>query len=170
MHNATFDSFAGVSFFVTLFVSCGTHKIHSESDVAKEWEKMRDIDNPLHPWSQLYEEDIPDLKQGERPSPKSLNKVFTKARIIALIGGFTVLVLFVGIIPGIMVSLSVLTLSEFEIWTHVLQIFCFLMAGIVIIVAPVEEFVQVYRARSKNKLTKRGETLDKYSYDMTLEN
>ena len=137
--------------------------------MTKEWDKMRDIDNPLHPWAQLYVEDIPDLKQGERPSPELLNKVFTKARILALIGGFSVLALFVGIIPGTMISLNVLNLSEFETWTHVLQIFCFLMAGIVVVVAPIEEFLQIYKTRAKNILIKRGETLDKHAYDMHLD-
>ena len=149
-------------------MSCGTHRVHSEADVIKEWDKMRDIDNPLHPWAQLYEEDIPNLKKGERPSPDSLNKVFYKARIIAMIGGFTTLILFVGVIPGTMVSLNVLSLSQFEIWTHVLQIFCFLMAGVVVIVAPIEEIVQICRTRVKNKLLKRGETLDKHAYEMPL--
>ena len=129
---------------------------------------MRDIDNPLHPWALLYEDDIPDLKKGERPSPDSLNKVFSKARIIALIGGFVTLALFVGIVPGTMISLNVLSLSQFETWTHTLQIFCFMMAGVVVIVAPVEEVVQVLRTRSKNKLLKRGETLERHAYAMAL--
>ena len=78
------------------------------------------------------------------------------------------LALFVGIIPGTMISLDVLSLSQFETWTHTLQIFCFLMAGVVVIVAPVEEVVHVLRTRTKNKLSKRGETLERHAYAMPL--
>lgn len=128
---------------------------------------MRNIDNPLHPWSQLYVEDIPDLAKGERPSVDSLDKIFRKARLLAYVGGVLILVLFVGVVPGVMLSLHVLSLAEFEIWTHVLQIFCFSMAGIVIVVVPIEEIVQICRQRWRNKQEQRQQEIHKYVYDMS---
>lgn len=158
----------GVSFLVTLFVSCGTHNIRSKSDVKREWLKLRDIDNPLHPWSQLYVEDIPGLEKGENPSTEQLDRVFRKARILAYVGGAVTVVLFVGIVPGVMLSLHVLTIREFEVWTHVLQIFCFSMAAVVVVVTPVEEIVQICRRRNENKKDKRSSQLNSYTNDIVL--
>ncbi|XP_045204552.2 uncharacterized protein LOC123557251 [Mercenaria mercenaria] len=158
----------GVSFLVTLLVSCGTHNIKSESDVKREWLKLRDIDNPLHPWSQLYVEDIPGLQKGDKPSVEQLDKVFKKARILAYVGGAFTAVLFVGIVPAVMLSLHVLTMREFEVWTHVLQIFCFSMAAVVVVVAPAEEIIQICRQRKENKKEKRRSYLNSYTNDMHL--
>lgn len=159
---------AGVSFLVTLLVSCGTHSIRNEDDVKKEWRKLRDIDNPLHPWSQLYAEDIPGLEKGEKPSTEQLDKVFRKARIVAYIGGGITVILFVGIVPGVMLSLHVLSMTEFQVWTHSLQIFCFTMAAVVVVVAPVEEILQIYKQRRENMKDKRRPYLNAYTNDMNL--
>ncbi|XP_060551994.1 uncharacterized protein LOC132713418 [Ruditapes philippinarum] len=145
----------GVSFLVTFLVSCGTHNIKSKNDVKREWTKLRDIDNPLHPWSQLYTEDIPGLEKGDNPTEEQLDFVFKKARILAYVGGAVTVVLFVGIVPGVMLSLHVLTVSQFEIWTLILQIFCFSMATVVVIVAPTEEIIQICRQRKENKKERR---------------
>lgn len=161
--------FSGVSFLVTLFVSCGTHNIRSKNDVKKEWLKLRDIDNPLHPWSQLYVEDIPGLEKGEKPSTEELDRVFRKARILAYVGGAITVVLFVGVVPGVMLSLNVLNKREFEVWTHVLQIFCFSMAAVVVVVAPVEEIIQICRRRNENRKDKRRSQLNSYTNETPLE-
>lgn len=40
-----------------------------------EWQKLRDIDNPLYPWAEVYQEDFPELKSGMLPSYQDLDKV-----------------------------------------------------------------------------------------------
>ena len=99
---------------------------------------------------------------------ESLDKIFRKARIVAYIGGFITLVLFVGIIPGVMISLDVLTKDQFQTWTNVLQFFCFSMAGIVVLVAPIEETVQICRRMVKNKREQRQAIAQNYTYDMPV--
>jgi len=147
-------------------VSLFTSTVKTQEDVDREWTKLRDIDNPLHPWSQLYAEDIPGLSPGEKPSQEKLDIVFRRARIAAYIGGAITFLLVVIIVPSVMLSLHVLTLNEFKAWTHILQIFCFSMAGIVIVVAPVEEVVQVWRQNAKNKADQRQNHIGTYAYDM----
>ena len=46
-----------------------------------------DIDNPIHPWCNLYKDDFPHLKPGEQPSVDDLDAMFKKARIVAYKGG-----------------------------------------------------------------------------------
>jgi len=149
-----------------MVVSMFTNDIRSTDDVSREWEKLRDIDNPLHPWSQLYSEDIPALKPGEKPSVETLDKIFTKARLAAYIGGIGTLTLFVAVVPGVMLSLHVLDIHQFEVWTHVLQIFCFSMAAIVVVVAPVEEIVQILKRVRENQYSARRASLEQHAYEM----
>lgn len=133
--------------------------------------KLRDIDNPLHPWSQLYIEDVPGLEKGDKPTESQLDYVFKKARILAYVGGAVTVILFVGIVPGVMLSLHVLSIQEFETWTLTLQIFCFSMAAVVVIVAPTEEIIQICRQRKENKKDKRRKrrsNLNSYTNGMPL--
>ena len=148
----------GISFFVTLFVSLVTTKIKYPVDIEREWKKLRDIDNPLHPWCNLYKEDFPDLKPGEQPSTEDLDAMFKTARLAAYIGGVGTVCLLVGVVPGAMLSLHVLNLSQFKIWITILQILCFSMAAIVIVVAPVEEIIQIFRQQRNNKASQRTNT------------
>ncbi|KAK3592701.1 hypothetical protein CHS0354_037837 [Potamilus streckersoni] len=157
-----------VSFLTTVLVSLGTHQVRSADDVDRVWQIMREIDNPLHPWSEQYAEDFPELKRGERPSPQHLEQMFRVAKIVAFVGGLFTLILYVGVIPGVMVSLNVLSLHEFKTWTNVLQFFCFAMTAVVIVVAPTEEFVQIYRQHRQNKMRKRQEHIGIYTHEMTV--
>lgn len=143
-----------------------TNDIKTQDDVDREWSKLRDIDNPLHPWSQLYIEDIPGLKLGEKPSVETLDNVFRKARIAAYIGGAVTFGLMVIIVPSVMLSLQVLSLNQFKAWTHILQIFCFSMAAVVVIVAPVEEVIQILKRQKQNKTEKRQTEIGNYTYEM----
>ena len=150
----------GVSFFLTLIVSLVTTKVKHPNDVEKEWKKLRDIDNPLHPWCNLYKEDFPDLKPGEQPSVEQLDIMFKKARLVAYIGGIGTIILLVGIVPGVMISLHVLEISQFKVWITILQVLCFSMAVIVIVVAPVEEVIQIWKQYRENKLLKQTDEGD----------
>lgn len=145
----------GLSFLATLIVSLTTTKVKHAAETEREWKKLRDIDNPLHPWCNLYKDDFPDLRPGEQPSVEELDGMFKKARIVAYVGGIGTVILLVGIVPGAMISLHVLDLSQFKVWIHILQILCFSMAAIVIVVAPVEEIIQIWRQHRRNKLTER---------------
>ncbi|XP_041356757.1 uncharacterized protein LOC121373965 [Gigantopelta aegis] len=146
-----------VSLSVTIIVSLITHKITDQQAENKEWQKLRDIDNPLRPWSDQFKEDLPNLQARERPTLAQLDTVFQKAKLTAYIGGAFSLLLFIVVMPGVMASLHVLTSSEFRTWLMTLQFWCFLMAAIVVIVAPVEEAIIIVKHMRKKKANKKLE-------------
>ncbi|XP_071088112.1 uncharacterized protein [Haliotis cracherodii] len=133
-----------VSLLVTIVVSLITHEISDETAEMTEWQKLRDIDNPLNPWGEHFKEDFPSLK-GARPSVKQLDSVFRKAKLTAYVGGAVSLTLFIVILPSVMSALHVLTSSQFRAYLMTLQFWCFLMAAIVVIVAPMEEVILVVK-------------------------
>ncbi|XP_046575767.1 uncharacterized protein LOC124283788 [Haliotis rubra] len=142
-----------VSLLVTIVLSLFTHKISDETDEMTEWEKLRDIDNPLNPWGELFKEDFPSL-EGARPTVKQLDSVFRKAKLTAYVGGAVSLTLFIVILPSVMAALHVLTSSQFRAYLMTLQIWCFLMAAVVVVVAPLEEvmlIVKHIRGREKTE-------------------
>ncbi|XP_012934693.1 uncharacterized protein LOC101856080 [Aplysia californica] len=145
-----------VTFFVSLVldvvISFCTHRIKSETDADQEWQKLRDIDNPLSPWREIYKEEFPHLNSQQRPSFKQLDSCFRKAKLTAIIGTVGCLLLFVIIIPGAMASLHVLTSSEFKAFLMILQIWTFVMACIVIVLVPVEEIWTIVKQMRKRTL------------------
>jgi Na+/proline symporter len=143
----------GLSLILTIVVSLLTNKVKNKKDELVEWQKARDIDNPLKPWSELFKDDFPALRGSEKPSYDELDKVFRTAKLTAYIGGAISLVLFIVIIPGSMASLHVLGKSEFRTWVIILQGWAFLMAAVVIVVVPVEEILVIFRQIRLNMKT-----------------
>ncbi|BFZ14483.1 hypothetical protein BsWGS_17522 [Bradybaena similaris] len=143
----------GLSLILTIVVSMLTNKVKNTRDELTEWQKARDIDNPLKPWSELFREEFPNLKDGEKPTYNELDKVFRKAKLTAYIGGVISILLFIIIIPGSMASLHVLEKSEFRAWVVILQVWVFLMAVVVIAVAPAEEILVIFRQIRTNMKT-----------------
>ncbi|XP_076468036.1 uncharacterized protein LOC143298900 [Babylonia areolata] len=128
---------------LTVLVSLCTHSIASKEDEDGEWTKLRQIKNPLHPWSQTFAEEFPDLPEDTEPSYEQLSKVFRGATLTAIIGSACSMLLLVIIIPGVMASLHVLSEQQFRAWFTTLQVWCGLMAGLVLVVTPVEELRSV---------------------------
>lgn len=140
----------GLSLVLTIFISLLTHKISSTQDKSVEWQKLRDIDNPLYPWVDTYQDEFPDMEHGTLPSYKQLDQVFRRAKVLAYIGGCVSIVFFIVVIPGVMLALHILSETQFSAWVTTLQVWCFLMALLVIVVAPVEEFVTIVRQVRRN--------------------
>jgi hypothetical protein len=141
----------GSSLAAVIIVSLFTHKIRNKDDVDTEWQKLRDIDNPLHPWALMYTDDFPDLKPGDIPSVERLDSVFRRAQKAAYIGGALTFVVLIGILPGTMLSLNVLDVHEFQTWAYVLHVWCILMAAIVIVATPIEEGMHIYKQYKQNQ-------------------
>lgn len=139
------------SILVNIVVSLATHKIKTPEDEAIEWKKLRDIDNPLSPWAELFREDFPGLGPKEQPSKQQFDKLFKKAKIVAVVGGTFIIILFIVIIPSVMSSLHVLSFDQFLVWTKSLHVWCFIMAIVVIIFAPIEEVMQIGKQITLNK-------------------
>lgn len=140
---------ACVSFFVTLIVtivvSVCTHVIKTEDDARREWEKLRDIDNPLNPWLEFYRDEFPEMRGNEKPTYKDMEKVFRKGKVAAIVGSACCILLFVVVIPGSMASMHVLDAGQFRGWVTAMHSWCFIMAGLAIVVAPLEEVVVIVR-------------------------
>ncbi|GFN93726.1 urea-proton symporter dur3-like [Plakobranchus ocellatus] len=132
-----------VCFFVSLIVDVGvsffTHDIKSSADRDAEWQKLRDIDNILSPWCDLYKDDFPHLSRNQRPTYEQLDACFRKAKLIGITGCIGCLLLFVIIIPGAMAALHVLTSDEFRAFLMCLQIWTLVMACLIVLLVPIEE-------------------------------
>nr|WGU51208.1 DUR3-like urea transporter subtype A3 [Theodoxus fluviatilis] len=144
-----------VTVIVTVVVSLFTHKIKSEGDEEREWEKLREIDNPLRPWAQTYVEEFGEIEttvsdvKVMQPTFKQLDATFRKAKVVAYIGGVCSALLFVVVIPVVMVALQVLSSPQFRTWMLTMQIWCFLTAAIVIVLTPIEEVISIVRQLRK---------------------
>nr|KAG5702158.1 hypothetical protein BaRGS_010424 [Batillaria attramentaria] len=132
-----------VTLIVTVIVSLVTHNITDDDEARLEWQKVRDIDNPLNPWVGFYREEFPNLRHNQKPSYEELETVFRKAKVAAIVGSVCCLLLFIILIPGVMASMHVLTRSEFGAWVTTMHVWCFVMAVVVIVVTPAEEVVAI---------------------------
>ncbi|XP_070197555.1 uncharacterized protein [Littorina saxatilis] len=143
----------GFSLVLTFVVSLFTHRIRSSQDELLEWQRMRDIDNPLYPWALTYRDDFPHLRPGTLPTYQELDTVFRGAKLMAYIGGSISIALFIVIIPCVMMPMHVLSEGQFRGWVIALQFWCFFMAIVVIVVVPVEEIVTIVRQLRLNAQT-----------------
>ncbi|KAK7097666.1 uncharacterized protein [Littorina saxatilis] len=132
-----------VSIVLTVTVSLCTHKIASNEDEEAVWTRLRQISNPLHSWADQYQEEFPDLPAGKEPTFEQLSSVFRPAKMTAIVGCVCSILLLVVVIPGVMAALHVLSSSQFRAWFTTLQVWCSLMALIVIIVTPIEELKSI---------------------------
>ncbi|XP_053398879.1 uncharacterized protein LOC128556922 [Mercenaria mercenaria] len=140
-----------VSCVVSVGVSLCTHKINSEADVEREWAKTINIDNPLNPFRQVYEEELKEVDAGTLITAKTMDTVFRKARIYAAVGGVISLIIFLVIIPAIALSFEVLNFDQFSTWMKTFQIYCFICTFIVVVLPPVEECLQIWRRFKRNE-------------------
>ncbi|KAH3843778.1 hypothetical protein DPMN_117309 [Dreissena polymorpha] len=97
------------SAIVTIGVSLCTNTIRSEEDSDMEWAKTISIDNPLSPFRLVYEEELAKLDVSTIITARIMDKVFRKARLVAVLGGVLSLVLFVVILPTVALSFDVLS-------------------------------------------------------------
>ena len=84
-----------------------------------KWEKTREIDNPLSPWVEIYKTELNLEEQGdcfhERPSLDIVIQKFKAAKYTAYVATVLFVLLFLGIIPGSMLSISILTADDFAV-------------------------------------------------------
>merc|ERR1711936_347806 len=126
-----------------------------------EWDKTRDIDNPLSPWVAKYKGEL-NLEDGEnfhdRPPLDLVIRKFRAAKITAYGAAVAFTLLFVCIWPGSMLSLDILDLTGFNVWTTMSRAWAFVAASFIIIVPMYQEVKAVLKQLAKNKEDKsRGE-------------
>merc|ERR1740128_757328 len=119
-----------------------------------EWERTRDIDNPLSPWVQVYKGEL-NLDDGEnfhdRPPLEIVIRKFRAAKMTAYAAAVAFTLLFVCIWPGSMLSVDVLDFAGFNLWTCISRGRAFVAAAFIIIVPMYQEVNAVIRQMKKNK-------------------
>ncbi|XP_013388209.1 urea-proton symporter DUR3 [Lingula anatina] len=136
---------------ICIVVSLITNRRFKSEDAVKEWEKTRNVDNPLNPWVHLYE-DLPREKKDERPSHEEFLKIFRSAKITAYVAGIILSVVLIIIWPAIMAGLRVLNETMFIGWAYVSQVWAFLAAAFIISVPLVQEIWGIWRQYKRNKV------------------
>jgi len=122
-----------------------------------EWDKTRDIDNPLSPWVAKYKGEL-NLEDGEnfhdRPPMEIVIRKFRPAKITAYVAAVLFTLLFVCIWPASMLSVDILDLSGFNVWTTMSRGWAFVAASFIIIVPMYQEVKAVLKQLAKNKKEK----------------
>jgi hypothetical protein len=120
-----------------IVVSLCTRRAMSPKEVEEEWEKTREIDNPLSPWVHVYKGEL-NLEEGDcfhdRPPLDIVIKKFRAAKLTAYIAGVAFTVLFIGIWPGSMLTIPVLDSKGFLVWTTLSRGWAYVASTFIIIV------------------------------------
>ena len=129
----------------------------SAEEVEAEWEKTRDIDNPLNPWVQVYKGEL-KLEEGahfhDRPALDIVIRKFRAAKLTAYIAGLLFTVLFVCVWPGSMLSIDVMSGFGFLVWTTLSRCWAFVASTFIIVVPLVQEVVAIWRQHNSNQREK----------------
>merc|ERR1712055_966303 len=125
-----------------------------------EWDKTRDIDNPLSPWVAKYKGEL-NLDDGEnfhdRPPLDIVIRKFRAAKITAYVAAVLFTLLFVCIWPGCMLSIDILDLTGFNVWTTMSRGWAFTAAAFIIIVPMYQEVKAIFKQTARNREDKDRE-------------
>ncbi|XP_013388210.1 urea-proton symporter DUR3 [Lingula anatina] len=133
-----------------IIVALLTNRRVSKEDVIAEWEKTRNIDNPLNPWVHLYRH-LPRENKDARPSHGEFLKMFRPAKITAYSAGVILTVVLVIVWPGIMAALRVLSKELFAGWTYLSQGWSLIAATFIISVPLIQEVKGIWDQHKANK-------------------
>merc|ERR1712079_114918 len=119
-----------------------------------EWDKTRDIDNPLSPWVTKYKGEL-NLDDGEnfhdRPPLEIVIRKFRTAKVTAYTAAVLFTVFFMGIWPGSMMGVDILDLNGFNIWTTISRGWAFTAAAVIVILPLFQEVSAILKQLKKNK-------------------
>merc|ERR1711874_419574 len=120
----------------------------------EEWEKTRDIDNPLCPWVGKYQGEL-NLSEVEnfhdRPPLEIVIRKFRAAKITSYIAAVCFTVLFVVIWPGSMLSIDIFDLQQFNTWTVISRCWAFAASAFIVLVPMFQEVKAVLKQLGRNK-------------------
>merc|ERR1711974_142734 len=124
-----------------------------------EWDKTRDIDNPLSPWVTKYKQ--LNLDDGEnfhdRPPLEIVIRKFRTAKFTAYTAAVLFTVFFMGLWPGSMLTVDILDLNGFNIWTTISRGWAFTAAAVIVILPLYQEVSAILKQLKKNKKEARME-------------
>ncbi|XP_071942432.1 uncharacterized protein [Antedon mediterranea] len=118
----------------------------TEEEEEEVWEKTRDIDNPLMPWSEHYtrEFNIPIHLSTDRPTLAQMKQVFRKTKRVSIGISIVLSIFLVMIWPAVMASLGDLSLGEFTFWIGLSQAWAYTAATFIIVVPLALEIHDIY--------------------------
>jgi len=126
-----------------------------------EWEKTRDIDNPLSPWVTKYKGEL-NLDDGEnfhdRPPLEIVIRKFRAAKITAYAAAVLFTLFFICIWPGSMLSTDILDYNGFNIWTTISRVWAFSAAAFIVIVPMYQEIIAVIKQVARNKTAEESDS------------
>merc|ERR1712168_1149488 len=144
-------SVGGAACIIVTFIT--RWRLTSEME-EEEWDKTRDIDNPLSPWVTKYKGEL-NLDDGEnfhdRPPLEIVIRKFRAAKITAYTAAVLFTVFFMGLWPGSMLTVDILDLNGFNIWTTISRGWAFTAAAIIIILPLYQEASAILKQLKKNK-------------------
>merc|ERR1719147_378238 len=147
----------GCGAFFTILVTFITRWHMTPEIEEEEWDKTRDIDNPLSPWVTKYKGEL-NLEDGEnfhdRPPLEIVIRKFRAAKITTYCAAVLFTLLFICIWPGSMLSIDILDLSGFNIWTTISRVWAFTAAAFIIIMPMYQEVKAIIKQNAKNKKDK----------------
>merc|ERR1711934_1071265 len=114
----------------------------------EEWDKTRDIDNPLSPWVTKYKG---ELNLDDRPPLEIVIRKFRTAKFTAYTAAVLFTVFFMGLWPGSMLTVDILDLNGFNIWTTISRGWAFTAAAVIIILPLYQEASAILKQLKKNK-------------------
>jgi len=120
----------------------------------EEWEKTRDIDNPLSPWVTKYqgELNLDDVENfHDRPPLDIVIRKFRAAKITSYIAAVCFTILFVVIWPGSMLTIDVFNYAQFNTWTVISRGWAFTAAAFIVLVPLFQEVRAVLKQLERNK-------------------
>merc|ERR1711970_1357641 len=119
-----------------------------------EWDKTRDIDNPLSTWVTKYKGEL-NLDDGEnfhdRPPLEIVIRKFRTAKFTAYTAAVLFTVFFMGLWPGSMLTVDILDLKGFNIWTTISRGWAFTAAAVIVILPLFQEVSAILKQLKKNK-------------------
>ena len=126
----------------------------------EEWNKTRDIDNPLSPWVAKYQGEL-DLEMSdmtefhEKPPMELVVSKFRAAKLTAWSAALAFTVVFVGVWPGSMLSIDILDKDGFTVWTSLSRGWAYVAAAFIVIVPLAQELRAVQKQLQRNKTEKQ---------------
>lgn len=137
---------------VTISVGTKTPQNDVPVNLEIEWQKTMSIDNPLHPYKTLYEEELRAIDAWNKPlTTHHMERLFRPAmRTSGIIAGISFAV-FLVIIPALALSVEVLTAAQLGTWISVCQHWCLVVTVFVVLVPPVQEGAQIWRQYRHNR-------------------
>ena len=108
----------------------------------------------MSPWVQIYKGEL-NIDEGdcfyEKPPLELVIRKFKTAKITAYIATVLFVLLFLGIIPGSMLSIPILSPDDFNVWTNISRGWAYVASAFIIIVPLIQEMVAIIQQHKLNK-------------------